>query len=92
MTNTGTRPAFYDRKARDAAITIPTLPGASLLHEGQFEGRRIKLPAFLVRRPPERWIRIYKDPQIGKKSPYDLNREGVTLTGEVFKNSSHSQP
>ncbi len=45
--------AFPDRKARAAAVTIATLPGASLFHEGQFEGRRIKLPVFLNRRPPE---------------------------------------
>ena len=45
--------AFNDRKARAAAVTIATLPGASLFHEGQFEGRRIRLPVFLSRRPPE---------------------------------------
>lgn len=45
--------AFDDRKARAAAVTIATLPGASLFHEGQFEGRRIRLPVFLNRRPPE---------------------------------------
>ncbi len=44
---------FNDRQARAAAVTIATLPGASLFHEGQFEGRRIKLPVFLSRRPPE---------------------------------------
>jgi hypothetical protein len=45
--------AFPDRKARAAAVTIATLPGARLFHEGQFEGRRIKLPVFLKRRPAE---------------------------------------
>jgi len=45
--------AFPDRKARAAAVTIATLPGARLFHEGQFEGRRIRLPVFLNRRPPE---------------------------------------
>ena len=44
---------FNDRKARAAAVTIATLPGACLFHEGQFEGRRIRLPVFLNRRPPE---------------------------------------
>src|SRR5215470_8064125 len=29
------------------------LPGAKLLYEGQFEGRRVKLPVFLRRRPVE---------------------------------------
>ncbi|MCX5891132.1 MAG: alpha-amylase family glycosyl hydrolase, partial [Deltaproteobacteria bacterium] len=45
--------AFDDRQARAAAVTIATLPGASLFHEGQFEGRRVRLPVFLNRRPPE---------------------------------------
>jgi hypothetical protein len=44
---------FNDRQARAAAVTIATLPGARLFHEGQFEGRRIRLPVFLNRRPPE---------------------------------------
>jgi hypothetical protein len=30
-----------------------TLPGAKLLHEGQFEGRKVRLPVFLGRRPDE---------------------------------------
>ena len=30
-----------------------TLPGALLLHEGQFEGRKVRLPVFLGRRPDE---------------------------------------
>jgi len=45
--------AFPPEKARAAAVTILTLPGAKLLHEGQFEGRRVRLPVFLGRRPEE---------------------------------------
>ncbi|TMC08562.1 MAG: alpha-amylase [Chloroflexi bacterium] len=40
-------------KERAAAVTIATLPGATLWHEGQFEGRRVHLPVFLARRPDE---------------------------------------
>jgi len=40
-------------KGRAAAVAIATLPGAKLYHEGQFEGRRIKLPVQLGRRPEE---------------------------------------
>ncbi len=36
-----------------AAVTTLTLPGAVLLHEGQFEGRKARLPVFLGRRPEE---------------------------------------
>ena len=36
---------------RAAAVTVATLPGATLWHEGQFEGRRVRLPVFLARRP-----------------------------------------
>jgi hypothetical protein len=38
---------------RAAAVTIATLPGATLWHEGQFEGRRVRPPVFLRRRPDE---------------------------------------
>ena len=44
---------FAERKARAAATTILTLPGAKLLHEGQLDGRRVKLPVQLARRPAE---------------------------------------
>jgi glycosidase len=39
--------------ARAAAVTIATLPGATLWHEGQFEGRHVRVPVFLARRPDE---------------------------------------
>jgi hypothetical protein len=38
---------------RAAAIAIATLPGATMWHEGQFEGRRVRPPVFLSRRPDE---------------------------------------
>ncbi|MFF4249971.1 alpha-amylase [Streptomyces sp. NPDC001663] len=38
---------------RAAAVTVATLPGAILWHEGQFEGRKVRLPVFLSRRPQE---------------------------------------
>jgi hypothetical protein len=36
-----------------AALLTSTLPGAVIFHEGQFEGRRTRLPVFLRRRPVE---------------------------------------
>ena len=45
-----TLPAVLERAA---AVTIATLPGATLWHEGQFEGRRVRPPVFLARRPDE---------------------------------------
>ncbi len=45
--------AFPPAKARAAAVTMATIPGAKLFHEGQFEGRRIKVPTFLGRGPEE---------------------------------------
>jgi hypothetical protein len=44
---------FTDQQARVAAVTFATLPGVRLFHEGQFEGRRVRLPVFLRRRPHE---------------------------------------
>jgi Alpha amylase, catalytic domain len=45
--------AFSRSRERAAAVIASTLPGARLFHEGQFEGRKIRLPVFLARRPPE---------------------------------------
>jgi hypothetical protein len=44
---------FSLAKEQAAAVTIGSLPGARLFHEGQFEGRRIRMPVFLGRRPVE---------------------------------------
>jgi len=44
---------FGDGRGRAAAIAVLTLPGARLLHEGQFEGWKVRLPVFLARRPEE---------------------------------------
>lgn len=41
---------FSPEKQRAVALTIATLPGMKLFHEGQFEGRNIRLPVFLSRR------------------------------------------
>jgi hypothetical protein len=44
---------FHGAKDRAAAVAILTLPGFRLLHEGQFEGFKVRLPVFLGRRPAE---------------------------------------
>ena len=44
---------FTPEKERAAAVTTSTQPGARLFHEGQFEGRKVRLPVFLGRRPQE---------------------------------------
>jgi glycosidase len=44
---------FPPRKARAAAVTALSLTGARLVHEGQLEGRRVRLPVFLARRADE---------------------------------------
>jgi hypothetical protein len=45
--------AFAPAKERAAAVVTSTLPGARLFHEGQFEGRKVRVPVFLGRRPEE---------------------------------------
>jgi hypothetical protein len=47
------RSVFSAEKARAAAVAIATIPGAKLFHEGRFEGKKIRLPVFLGRRPVE---------------------------------------
>ena len=44
---------FSPEKERAAAVMMMTLPGAKLLYEGQCEGRRVRPPVFLARRPVE---------------------------------------
>jgi hypothetical protein len=44
---------FSPLKERAAAVAFATLPGAKLFYEGQMEGRKIRPPVFLGRRPPE---------------------------------------
>jgi hypothetical protein len=44
---------FPPGRDRAAAVCIATTLGATLWHEGQREGRRVRLPVFLARRPDE---------------------------------------
>jgi hypothetical protein len=44
---------FPFERERAAAVAALTLPGAKLLHEGQLDGRKVRLPVFLGRRPAE---------------------------------------
>ena len=44
---------FSPKEERAAAVVTATLPGARLFHEGQFEGRKTRVPVFLGRRPDE---------------------------------------
>ena len=56
--------AFFPAKARVAALTMATIPGARLFYEGQLEGRKARVPVFLGRRPAEptdrSWERFYQ--------------------------------
>ena len=40
-------------RTRACAVAVATLPGMTLWHEGQADGRRVALPVFLARRPDE---------------------------------------
>jgi hypothetical protein len=40
-------------QSRAAAVVIATVPGATMWHEGQFDGWRVHLPVLLGRRPKE---------------------------------------
>jgi len=44
---------FSSPKEPAVAVIAATLPGARLFHDGQFEGRKIRLPVFLRRRTAE---------------------------------------
>lgn len=44
---------FSRAKERAVALVAATLPGAKLFHAGQLEGRKVRVPVFLGRRPDE---------------------------------------
>src|SRR5437762_792810 len=44
---------FSPERERMAAVMMMTVPGAKLLHEGQFEGRKVKTQVALARRQDE---------------------------------------
>jgi glycosidase len=44
---------FPPAKEHTLAVTLATLPGMRLFHEGQFEGRKLRVPVFLARRAEE---------------------------------------
>ncbi len=45
--------AFGPERSRAAGALVLAAPGAHLLHEGQFEGRHVRVPVFLNRRQEE---------------------------------------
>ena len=45
--------AFGVERSRPAAVMVCTLPGATLLHDGQFSARKVKLPMQIGRAPDE---------------------------------------
>ncbi|HEY6971765.1 MAG TPA: alpha-amylase family glycosyl hydrolase [Candidatus Angelobacter sp.] len=45
--------SFPPAKERAAALIAATLPGIKMFYEGQFEGRKVRPPVFLGRRPVE---------------------------------------
>ncbi|MBI2850828.1 MAG: alpha-amylase [Chloroflexi bacterium] len=45
--------AFGRERSLAAAAVMSTVPGLRLFHEGQLEGRRIKMPVQLIRQPEE---------------------------------------
>jgi hypothetical protein len=65
-------------RSRPAAVMIHTLPGAVLLHDGQFVGRRIKLPVQITRQPNEyehpALYQFYK--QVLEEASHDIYRYG----------------
>ena len=63
---------FPPERLRAVAVAALTLPGARLIHEGQREGCRVRLPVFLGRRPIEA-----PDERL---SEFHLRRSGLSAT------------
>ncbi|HXX57252.1 MAG TPA: hypothetical protein VEI96_04570, partial [Thermodesulfovibrionales bacterium] len=73
--------SFPDGKARAAAVVTLTLTGAKLLHEGQFEGMKVRLPVFLSRRPFE---------QINQDLVAFYRKLLMAVDHEIFRNGQWS--
>jgi hypothetical protein len=89
--------SFGEKKSKAAAIVINTVPGMRLYHDGQFEGKRIKLPVQLGREPEEPLLNGVKDfyqklfiitsTEIFKKGEWSLLEPASSWEGnETFKN------
>ncbi len=70
---------FGGRRSRAAALAVSTLPGAKLFHQGQFEGRKVRLPVQLGRSPAE--------PTDGKLREFYLTLL-KEITGPVFRDGN----
>jgi hypothetical protein len=66
-------------RERAAAVTMATVPGAKLFHEGQCEGRRIRVPVFLGRRPQE---------LVNQETRAFYERLLATIGADVFREGS----
>ncbi|AEV84883.1 alpha-amylase [Actinoplanes sp. SE50] len=75
---------FPDGRGRAAAVVVATLPGATLWHDGQFEGRRTHLPVFLARYPNEEFnleLRDFYTRVVGAAAPLRHGRWRLLETG-----------
>jgi hypothetical protein len=70
---------FPSAKGRAAAVAILTLPGARLLHQGQFKGMKVRLPVFLARRPVE---------PVDRELATFYGRLLKATAGDVFRNGT----
>src|SRR5690606_26585562 len=52
--------SFGKARSMAAAVVMSTIPGMKLYHDGQFTGRRTKLPVQLQREPAERLSQTIK--------------------------------
>lgn len=61
---------------RAAAVVVSTIPGSVLFHEGQFDGRTLRLPIQLVRRPEE---------SVSEQTKHFYQRLLSTINNPVFR-------
>jgi hypothetical protein len=76
---------FPPGKERAAAVVTLAQTGARLVHDGQLEGRRVRLPVFLARRPvepPDRELRAFYERLLAALGD-DAFRTGTWQLGEV---------
>ena len=87
--------AFGPERSRAAAVLALTVPGMRLVHEGQIEGQRLKVPVQLGRRPAEpsdpvmqahyeRLLRALSEP-VFHQGAWRLLEPRAAGTGEAYR-------
>jgi hypothetical protein len=85
---------FPAEPERASLVLSAAVPGALLLHEGQLDGRRVRLPVFLTRRPGEALdgeLHAFSEDVLRALAPFRRGGWSLCPTSGWDDNQSHRQ-